>query len=71
MALDTLLLRKWIAKSTFFLKSYQIGPYCTYTGPHHQFFFPMWPVSRKELPTTALEQGAQILGTLKYPIPIF
>ncbi len=29
------------------------------------------PASQKELPTTALEQGAQILGTLKYPIPIF
>ncbi len=39
MPLETLLLRKWTAKSKFFfLKRHQIGPYCTYTGPHLPIF---------------------------------
>jgi len=52
MPLETLLLRKWTAKSTFFFqKSYQIGPYCTYTVPHLPILFPIWPESQKDLPT--------------------
>ncbi len=52
MHLEKCLLRKWKAKSSFFL----IGPYCTYTGPHLPILFPMWPASQKELPTPAVER---------------
>jgi len=38
----------------FSQKSYQIGIYCTYAGPHLPILFPMWPISQKELPTPGL-----------------
>jgi len=42
-------------KPIFSQKSYQIGPYCTYTGPHLLILFPMWPTSQKELHLPGLD----------------
>ncbi len=43
-------------KHIFSQDSYQIVPYCTYTGPHLPILFPMWPESQKELLTPGLEE---------------
>jgi hypothetical protein len=44
-------------KHIFSQNSYQIGHYCTYTGPHLPILLPMWPASQKELPTPAIGEG--------------
>ncbi len=61
-----LLLRKWTAKSPFFQKSCQIGPYRTYTVPHLPILFPMWPANQKELPTPALDSNTQTRTTSRF-----
>jgi len=45
MPLKMLPFGKWPAK-----KSYQAGPYDTYTGLHRPILFPMRPVREKEFP---------------------
>jgi len=55
--LKRLFLRKETAKSPISLKNHidHIFPHSTYTVTHRSIFFPMWPVSQKELPTSELD----------------